>query len=278
MRDSRIKHPLGGRLLLLRFWAVDSLGFAPAAVLGLLDWLDRSQESAGEPLASRTRIVAALEGIVGRNAVDHALDQLCEQHLVVKVEQREWGGRNYQTRHVYSLDVDAINAYLDSRYPGIGTPGIPVPERQASPSWSPIRDVTIERDKEKTTTTIVCCFSVGDQEVSVELTSAEANDAWAEALEAAVVEADRVKTISAQKYALGILRNWRQQRVVDRTPLLTKQRREKETAIAENRREQTKEQLEAEIRRDLADGGLKAAGERFLARRGRRRPQSDSAT
>lgn len=276
MRDSRIKHPPGGRLLLLRYWAVESFGFAAAAVLGLLDWLDRSQEQAGEPVASRTRIVAELEGVVGRNAVDHALQQLCDRSLLIKLERQEWGGKNYQTRHLYGLDINGINAHLDSRRPDFGTSGIPESGHPVSPNGAPIRDATNRREKEKTTTTTGCCFSVGEFEVRVNLTAVEIQDGWGEALRATVEHASSRKQINPQAYSVGILKVWRSQGSPDRTAIVAEKKRMGRAAEAVQRQQAAAELLESQVAALLEDPDVVAAGQRFLDRRASRRAESPS--
>ena len=122
MRESRVPHPRGGRFIQLHVWAVNKIGFPAAAVLGLLDFLDRSQERHGQLLASRARIIADLEGIVGKGLVDQALRQLKKLGWI-RVEARPIDG-NIATRDWYSLDAGAISDVLR------GEPVVPISGRR----------------------------------------------------------------------------------------------------------------------------------------------------
>lgn len=113
MRTSRVPHPLGGRHVQIHLWAVESVGFSAAALLGVLDFLDRARERPGELLASRARIIADLEGIVGRSAVDKALDRLREMGWIRRVEKQIEG--NISTRDWYLLAADEVERYMISR-------------------------------------------------------------------------------------------------------------------------------------------------------------------
>ncbi|MBO9395039.1 MAG: hypothetical protein J7458_19165, partial [Caldilinea sp.] len=108
MRTSRIPHPPGSRYLIVHHYLVKRFGFAAAAVLGLLDFLDRAQPQPEMPLASRARIVAELEGIVGRNAVDQALKTLLDAGVIKKVKIVTPGEKNINVFVEYALCADAI--------------------------------------------------------------------------------------------------------------------------------------------------------------------------
>jgi len=108
MRTSRIPHPPGSRYLIVHHYLVKRFGFAAAAILGLLDFLDRAQPQPGMPLASRARIVAELEGIVGRNAVDQALKTLLDAGVIKKVKIVTPGEKNINVFVEYALCADAI--------------------------------------------------------------------------------------------------------------------------------------------------------------------------
>ncbi|MDO8293428.1 MAG: hypothetical protein Q7T29_11280 [Gallionella sp.] len=60
----------------IHVWAVERFGLAGAAIIGLLDFFDRAQSVPEQPLASSARIIADLEGIVGRDSVLQALKTL----------------------------------------------------------------------------------------------------------------------------------------------------------------------------------------------------------
>lgn len=111
-RTSRIPHPLGGRFVQIQEWAVKRWGLAEAAIVGLLDFYDRGQQDAGMPLASRQRIVADLEGIVGRDAVDKGLRTLVDDEVLKAKKTTTPGVRNLQTRIDYCLCVDGITRIL----------------------------------------------------------------------------------------------------------------------------------------------------------------------
>lgn len=136
-RTSRIRHPSGGRFIQLHAWAVGAVGRDGAAVLGLMDFLDRAQDQPGRPLASRSRIIADLQGLVGRNAIDGALARLVDLnwlrlHVDTRVKQR-----NLSTTHYYSLNTAAVTEYVVkyvSGSPDFGKAGFPIsggPESRA---------------------------------------------------------------------------------------------------------------------------------------------------
>lgn len=137
MRNSRISHPPGGRFLQIQEWAVQAVGKAAAAVLADLDFLDRGQEQAGCILASRSRLIADLEGFVSRDTVDKALAALVDIGWVHRHERVVMGSRNLQMSHEYSLDADAVSLFLtDARRPEKRTPeklkpGMPTTGNQA---------------------------------------------------------------------------------------------------------------------------------------------------
>ena len=112
IRSSRIPHPPGGRIYLIHHWALTAIGFAGAAVLGVLDFLDRTQPWPHQFICTRTRLIADLEGLVGKNKVDEALAQLIKLGWVVRREETVWGQRNLQTRHHYALCPDTVAEFL----------------------------------------------------------------------------------------------------------------------------------------------------------------------
>lgn len=123
-RTSRIPHPAGSRFVAVHQWAVHRFGLAGAAVLGVLDFWDRGQDLAEQPLGSRNRIVAALEGMVGRNLVDAALHDLLAAGVIHAHKTTTPGPRNIQTRINYGLDVLGLASILgDSGTPDFGTSG-----------------------------------------------------------------------------------------------------------------------------------------------------------
>lgn len=106
---------------MLRTWIVREVGVAAAAVVDALDFLDRREDRAGQYVATRTRIISDLQGVVSRQSVDGALRQLVEFGWVERREVTAPGQRNIQTTHHYSLNSDAINAWI-SRSSKNGTP------------------------------------------------------------------------------------------------------------------------------------------------------------
>ncbi len=128
MRESRIPHPRAGRFILVHEWAVGAVGHSAAAVVGLLDFYDRTHDRAGEPLARRLRIVADLAGIVGRNSVDSALCDLVGRGWLAVHKVTDTGGKNITTTHWYCLRADVIAQHLGVR----GKPGVPVSGRRVS--------------------------------------------------------------------------------------------------------------------------------------------------
>ena len=136
-RTSRIRHPSGGRFIQLHAWAVGAVGRDGAALLGLMDFLDRAQDQPGRPLASRSRIIADLQGLVGRNAIDGALARLVDLdwlrfHVDTRVKQR-----NLSTTHYYSLNAAAVTEYVVkhvSGSPDFGKTGFPISGGPESPA------------------------------------------------------------------------------------------------------------------------------------------------
>lgn len=126
-RTSRIEHPTGGVFIQLHCWAVRAFGRDAAAVLGALDFLDRAQDQSGRSVASRTRLLADLEGVVSRYALDRALGELVELGFVVKSEREEFRRKNLTRLHEYALCPERINEFLRGQ-----TPGVPNSERRPS--------------------------------------------------------------------------------------------------------------------------------------------------
>ncbi len=132
MRDSRLPHPRGGRFIQLHAWAVHVVGHSAAAILGLLDFLDRAQERPGQLVATRTRLIAELEGVAGRGAIDDALARLIELGWVRRQEKRI--ENNIGTRGWYSLDAAAVARYLSSHEISREIPVVPESGRRSPDS------------------------------------------------------------------------------------------------------------------------------------------------
>lgn len=164
IRSSRIPHPPGGRIFLIHHWALMALGFSGAAVLGVLDFLDRTQTRPFQFNCTRTRLIADLEGLVGKNKVDEALAQLIKLGWVMRQEETVWGQRNLQTRHRYALCADAVAEFLARE----GISGVPEQEsgkalKRDLPGFQN-RDATskhedVEKEAEVTVTAAVKTFS-----------------------------------------------------------------------------------------------------------------------
>lgn len=121
-RTSRIVRRPGSRFLSIFADDVERFGLACAGVVALLDFFDRAQEEGGLPTASRARIVAELEGLAGRNAVDKALGELLDAGIVSKFEKTKWGQRNFIRTVTYGLDAAAFSALLQGT-PDSGSSG-----------------------------------------------------------------------------------------------------------------------------------------------------------
>lgn len=152
MRTSRIPHPPGSRFLVLHLWAVKALGKAAAAVLAAVDFLDRVQP--GMPVANRKRLVADLDGLIGRDAVDEAISQLVELGWLVRHERHELGRCNLQTFVDYSLDAESITDYLaDKDCPELLKSGTPELLKSGRKSGRETGAPSVYKRKRKETTT-----------------------------------------------------------------------------------------------------------------------------
>lgn len=139
--NSRIGHPKGASFVQIQRWIVVELGLPCAAVIGHLDFLDSATVEAGQPLATRQRIIADLEGIIGRNCVDKAIQTLVELGWLVKIE-RTTVNKNITTWFEFALDAEAINNYLS------GKPGVPKPGNPASRNRDQNRDQNRDRKRD----------------------------------------------------------------------------------------------------------------------------------
>jgi len=126
-RVSRIQHQPGSRFIALHAWAVREFGVAGAAVIGLLDFLDRAHEKANQPTASRQRVVAELEFIVGRDQVDRALRTLVEVGAINVHKKTTAGAKNLVTRVEYSINSGTLNKIITGT-PEIRSPGDSCPQ------------------------------------------------------------------------------------------------------------------------------------------------------
>lgn len=113
-RTSRVPHPSGSRYVAIHVWAVERFGLAGAAIIGLLDFFDRGQSTPGQPLASSARIIADLEGIVGRDSVLRALKTLQEVDVIHRVLTTIPGTRNIENHVRYSLNAAGVARLLET--------------------------------------------------------------------------------------------------------------------------------------------------------------------
>jgi len=112
---------------------VRKFGFAAAAVLGLLDFLDRAKPRPGMPLASRARIIAELEGVVGKNAVDQALKTLSDAEVIKKIRSVSPGQKNLIVSVEYALCPESLAASRDSQNRELRELPNPVPDPGPDP-------------------------------------------------------------------------------------------------------------------------------------------------
>ncbi len=111
-----------------------------------IDFLDRAQDAPGRPVASRARILADLEGLVGRNSVDSALRILVEAGWLKRHERRTLGPFNIQRSYEFSLDAVAIAASLGHSMmdSDSGDPDVPISEIRQSPNRDQSRNLIRE--------------------------------------------------------------------------------------------------------------------------------------
>lgn len=119
-----------------------------------IDFLDRAQDTPGRPVASRARILADLEGLVGRNSVDNALRILVEAGWLKRHERRTLGPFNIQRSYEFSLDAFAIAASLGRSMmdSNSGDPDVPISESRQSPNRDQSRNLIrepLERKEEE---------------------------------------------------------------------------------------------------------------------------------
>ena len=122
-RDSRIPRPPGSRFVKIYASDLRRFGLAVAAVVSEIEFLDRAQEQPGQPVASRARLIADLEGLVGRDQVDKALRMLQGAQVIKAHSRTERGERNWQTRVEYGLDMVGLARI----FPAAGTPAFRSP-------------------------------------------------------------------------------------------------------------------------------------------------------
>ena len=125
-RTSRIPRRPGSLFVAIYHEDVARFGLAGAAVLGLLDFLDRAQSVEEQPLASRLRIMDHLQGIVGKHSVDGALRSLLEAGVIKAHKKTIIGPRNLQTTVTYGFDLSGFARFMGrTETPVSGTAGNP---------------------------------------------------------------------------------------------------------------------------------------------------------
>lgn len=129
IRTSRIQHPPGSRFIQVHEWLVKLVGKPAATVVAALDFLDRAQDKPGQPLASRARLIADLEGFVGKGAIDEALQLLVGLGWVKRFENTRPGKNNLITTVDYGLVATEINESIKNQeqpeLPESGVAGTP---------------------------------------------------------------------------------------------------------------------------------------------------------
>lgn len=139
-RTSRILFPAGTRYVPIYEPLIKKFGFQAAAILGLLEFLDRAQDLPMQPLASRARVIADLEGIEGKGSIDAGLKKLLDENVIVKHASTTFGKRNWETRVYYCLNADALNEMLGTTKTGSHRESqkpysreVPIPEPETGP-------------------------------------------------------------------------------------------------------------------------------------------------
>lgn len=93
-QGSRIQRPPAARFVRIDLGDLERWGIAAAAIISVLDFLDRREEEEGTPLASAAELTDALAGIAGRRSVDAALASLEAAGVVRRVREMKVGDRN----------------------------------------------------------------------------------------------------------------------------------------------------------------------------------------
>lgn len=122
-RSSRIVRKPGSRYLSIFARDVERFGLAAAAVIALLDFFDRCEDVSGLPTATRERIIADLQGVVGKHTIDTAITTLLTLGVVQKNEKVSKEERNYVRSVKYSLDASALSILLGAPETGSKTGG-----------------------------------------------------------------------------------------------------------------------------------------------------------
>ena len=134
---------------MLYAWAIKRFGFAGAAILGQLEFLDRAQQDGERPLASRLQLLAALEGLAGRNSVDNALKDLLSAKVITRFQETTFGQKNLETYVKYGLNLAGLAAQFET-YEAMNVRNSPIGEsRQVTESFPESGTPIIEKNIEK---------------------------------------------------------------------------------------------------------------------------------
>lgn len=140
-RTSRISRRAGSLFVQLYHDDVRVLGRAGAAVLSSMEWLDRVEEEPGRFVGTRARLVAHLQGVVGKNAVFAAVDQLVrlgilKERSATRINQ---AAGNLTTWQEYALDAGRASDVLTGNTEP-GNPEMPESVFPEMPESEPISE------------------------------------------------------------------------------------------------------------------------------------------
>jgi hypothetical protein len=107
--ESRILTKPRDRYLKIYQWAVDYLGYSAAAVISQLDFYDRAEPKPGLPVATRARLIADLEGLVGQKKIDDSLKLLVRIGWIGEMIEVEHRPKNITSTKKFYLKADAVN-------------------------------------------------------------------------------------------------------------------------------------------------------------------------
>lgn len=113
MGSSRLPQIKGSHFVQIHSWAVATVGLAGAAVIGELDLRDRNQKRPCQCVATRIDLIASLQGVVGRDAIDYALRKLEKIGWIIKVVKQL--NRNPAEKFHFVLNAKIINEYFETQ-------------------------------------------------------------------------------------------------------------------------------------------------------------------
>lgn len=271
-RNSRISHPPGQRFLQIQFWAIKLAGEKSAGVLALLDFLDRAQEKPGQPVATRQRVIAELEGFLSRGSVDAGLKDLQERGWIVGHRITTPGPTNLQSHLEFSLCAGKINESIRIGFPGNTKLESRETQNQAQfcdPTNSSKKTEIEKQQQQPDSSGGGCSLSLEDKSLAAVLSSCP--QPWRDDLllevEAAKKIPGKIRTTPA-KYAKGVLKNWEE---VGEPDSLAARERQAASELARSKHETAETSAAAEAlagRRFIGESGLKwlavAVGKRIM--------------